>query len=104
MNGELETSVNATYNQYTEFKEDTMGNIDQKMYLVNQAAMGVWYQLRNADLWRTYITLIYSIVLDGFGRQVGDTGAFTALSEQAFNSAESASSALSPTNPLTAEQ
>ena len=68
--------MNITYNQWTEFKEDTPGNIDTKMYLVNQAAMGVWYQLRNAELWRTYITLLYSIVIDGFGRQVGDSGAF----------------------------
>ena len=77
--GGAETAVNITYNQWTEFKEDTPGNIDTKMYLVNQAAMGVWYQLRNADLWRTYITLLYSIVIDGFGRQVGDTAAFTLL-------------------------
>jgi hypothetical protein len=28
VNGEQETAVNATYNQYTEFKEDAMGNID----------------------------------------------------------------------------
>lgn len=66
--------------------------------------MGVWYQLRNADLWRTYITLLYSIVIDGFGRQVGDTGAFTALYGMQFKNAEDASTALSPTNPLSAEQ
>ena len=51
------------------------------MYLVNQAAMGVWYQLRNADAWRTYITLLYSIVNDGLGRQVGDTAAFTQMKQ-----------------------
>jgi len=68
--------VNATYNQYTEFSEDTVGNIDEKMYVLNQAAFGVWWQLNNAETWRTYITLLYSIVLDGLGRQVADTGVF----------------------------
>ena len=66
--GNSEKAVNNTFNQWTVFKEDTVGNIDEKMYLVNQAALGVWYQLNNAPKWRTYITLIYSIVLDGFGR------------------------------------
>ena len=103
-NGGAETAVNTTYNQWTEFKEDAVGNIDDKMYFVNQAAMGVWYQLRNADAWRTYITLLYSIVNDGLGRQVGDTAAFTTMKQMPFKDAESASQALCPTNKLSQEQ
>ena len=102
MTGGYETAVNATFNQWTVFSEDKVGNIDEKMYVVNQAALGVWYQLNNAPKWRTYITLLYSIVLDGFGRQVGDTGVFEAMFANQFSSSDSMNKALCPKNLFTA--
>lgn len=70
-------SLPAVYNkflQYIEFDEDTEGNIDTPMYLTNQAMFGVWYQQNAAQqpekVWQVYLTLLYSIVNDGLGRQV----------------------------------
>jgi len=82
--GDDEKAVNASFNQFTKFQSDEVGNIDDKMYFTNQAAFGVWYQLNSAPKWRTYITLLYSIVLDGLGRQVADTGVFEAMSTSEF--------------------
>ena len=42
-----EESLPAVYNQFsqgTEFDSDVLGNIDEKMFLTNQALFGVWYQ------------------------------------------------------------
>ena len=99
--GDSETAVNNTFNQWTEFQEDKVGNIDEKMYLVSQAAMGVWYQLNNAPKWRTYITLLYSIVLDGFGRQVGDTGVFQSMQMNQFANNMTMNEALCPNHKFT---
>ena len=99
--GDSETAVNNTFNQWTEFQEDKVGNIDEKMYLVSQAAMGVWYQLNNAPKWRTYITLLYSIVLDGFGRQVGDTGVFQSMQINQFENNMTMNGALCPNHKFT---
>ena len=48
------------------------------MYLTNQAAYGVWYQQNAAKSpegqWRVWLTLLYSAVYDGLGRQVIQQG------------------------------
>lgn len=37
------------------------------MWLVNQAAMGTWWGTKNADPWRTYMTVMYDVVNVGLG-------------------------------------
>ena len=98
--GDDEKAVNASFNQFTKFQSDEVGNIDDKMYFTNQAAFGVWYQLNNAPKWRTYITLLYSIVLDGLGRQVADTGVFAAMGTSEFKTWEHMNAVLLPNAPL----
>lgn len=46
------------------------GDLDQPIYMVNQALQGAWYQANNSPFWRTAIAVIYSVVLDGIGRQL----------------------------------
>ena len=49
--GKNESAVYAQYSQYSEFKDDGDGNIDEDMYLLNQATLGVWHRVNNAPKW-----------------------------------------------------
>ena len=44
ISGEQLPAVYNKFIQYVEFDEDKEGNIDEPMYLTNQALFGVWYQ------------------------------------------------------------
>ena len=73
----------AVYNKFVQgnnYTSDDVGNIDTPMYLTNQALFGVWYQQnaaqQNDTQWRVYLTLLYSAIQDGLGRQVIEQGAW----------------------------
>ena len=44
------------------------GNIDTKMYQINQAAQGVWWAANNSPTWRIALSVLYSVAVDGLGR------------------------------------
>jgi len=62
--------VNAIYNQRAVYVSDSDGYIDTKMYQINQVGRGFWWGSNNSPSWRIYISLLYSLVLDGLGYQV----------------------------------
>ena len=73
----------AVYNKFVQgnnYTSDDVGNIDTPMYLTNQALFGGWYQQnaaqQNETQWRVYLTLLYSAIQDGLGRQVIEQGAW----------------------------
>mmetsp|Transcript_6498 Transcript_6498/g.4614 ORF Transcript_6498/g.4614 Transcript_6498/m.4614 type:complete len:122 (+) Transcript_6498:259-624(+) len=70
-------AASLTWNQGADYVSVSDEFFESKMYLVNQAGLGVWWAQNNSDPWRIFITLIYSIVNDGLGRQVVETGIFT---------------------------
>jgi len=61
------------------------------MYLTNQALYGVWYQQNSMqsdqNQWRVYLTLLYSAVQDGLGRQLVENGAWQQMQASYFNTA-----------------
>lgn len=66
------------FSQGVAFDSDPTGLLDTEMYLTNQALFGVWYQQNAAQapeqVWRVYLTLLWSAVQDGLGRQLIETG------------------------------
>ena len=62
--------------------------------------MGVWWAQNNSDPWRTFITLIYSIVNDGLGRQVIETGIFTQMRATEFKDSDQINSKFVNENPI----
>ena len=88
-------SLPAVFNKFVQgnnFTSDTPGNIDSKMYLTNQALFGVWYQQNAAQAnntqWRVYLTLLYSAIQDGLGRQVLEQGAWQQMMAGEFSGVE----------------
>lgn len=68
----------AKFKQYTEHveKDTDDQDIDTPLKFVNQAAMGVWWGQNNAPKWRVYVTLLWSVIVDGLGTQVADQAIF----------------------------
>lgn len=69
LTGQMNDVVQTTFNQNLQYKSDA-GNLDTKMWLVNQAALGTWFGQNNAEPWREYITVLYNIVNVGLGQSV----------------------------------
>jgi hypothetical protein len=46
----------------------------------------VWWNQNNTPAWRIYLTLLYSIVVDGLGNIVTDTAVFTQMRNSEFKS------------------
>ena len=67
------------------------------MYLLNQATLATWHRLNNAPKWRTYLTLLYSIVLANLGKETLNFAAFTGLRER-LHSANKINDILLPDN------
>lgn len=51
--------INMIYNQYGKFDSDatTDTNIDNKMWQINQAALGIWYAATTTADWRLYLNV-----------------------------------------------
>ena len=83
-----ESAVYANYTQNTIFVEDGDGFIDDDMYLVNPATLAGWYRLNNQPKWRTFMTLLYSVVIDTLGRQTLNFVIFNQLNDDYDNPSE----------------
>ena len=81
--------VKNNFNQSTVFDSDGDGFIDTPMFLTNQALFGVWYQQNSMQAeenqWRVYLTLLYSAVQDGLGRQVVQNGVWQQMQSSDFS-------------------
>lgn len=71
------------------------------MWLVNQAGLGVWWGQNFAPKWRVVITLFYSLILDGMGTQVQETGVFGQMRTTEFKSETKINSEFVRVNPIT---
>ena len=78
------------------------------MYLTNQALFGVWYQQNAANTpeqqWRVYLTLLYSAIQDGLGRQVIENGVYTQMKDSVFKTQERINKDFVPVNKVSDDQ
>jgi len=99
--GEINDAVFAVFNQKTNYSESGDAYLDTPMWLVNQAGLGVWWGQNFAPKWRVVITLFYSLVLDGMGTQVQETGVFGQMRTTEFKSDTKINSEFVRLNPIT---
>lgn len=71
------------------------------MTLLNQAALGLWYNFNNSPKWRFVITLLYSVVNDGMGTTLINNAIFTNLFYTTINSADKFAQSYLQNNPPT---
>ena len=48
----------------------------------------MWWNQNNTPAWRIYLTLLYSIVVDGLGNTLQDTAVFTQMRNSEFKNAD----------------
>ena len=69
--------IKLVQNQYNKlnldgsYASDQAQDIDKEMWQINQASQGTWYQATTIPDWRLGVNLLYSVVIDGLGRQAG---------------------------------
>ncbi|CDW87257.1 cd36 family protein [Stylonychia lemnae] len=84
-------AIRMTFNQYAQYNfggdygKAQDQDIDKKIWQINQAALGVWFAANHPPAWRLGLNLLYSVVLDGLGRQVLDQGSWTFLNKVVGN-------------------
>ena len=91
VSGEALPSVQNTFVQGVTYDDDIADgddHLDTKMFLTNQALYGVWYQQNAAQapdqVWRVYLTVLYSAIVDGLGREVIDQGIWSQIRSSKF--------------------
>lgn len=67
-------------------------------YLINPAAMGIWYGIQTAEEWQTQIGALYSVTIDGLGKSLIEGIAFNLMVDENFATAASVKSSLWPTS------
>jgi len=83
--GKTANGINMHFNQTAElnlspgFKDQQADGLDTPIWQINQAAMGVWFAATHPPEWRLALNLLYSVVLDGLGRQVLQTAGWTGI-------------------------
>ena len=70
--------------------------INETFVGVNPAAFGMWYGMQNSEDWRLQLAVIYSVVVDGLGKQLVDQISFGIFQESSFSSGEAVRQSLWP--------
>jgi hypothetical protein len=78
-------------------------NIDTKMYQINQAAQGVWWNAQTMPLYKLGISLLYTVVVDGLGRTIIDQGSDTFMASIHLTDAAHMQTVFFSENPITTE-
>jgi hypothetical protein len=99
--GVEESTVTATYNQWTTYQETAGDESVTPIWVVNQAALGTWYGANNAEPWKQYSTVLYNMVNMALGTDVQDAWCFEQMKIQYFQNTTGIQENLLPNLPPT---
>lgn len=97
------SAVWTTFNEFLTFAGDETNQMDTKLWQVNQAGNGVWYQQQNTPLWRLFMTILYTDVYYGLGQSVTEQAVWQEVFGNQLKSETQINALLFPINPLSEE-